>query len=383
MSEDTFVRELERRAEDVRPRHLGFEDVRATAHRIRRRRRVAASAAAAAVVAAALVIPGLVGGGSPRGKDPQPAPPAPAGHTANLHDGRVSLPDGRTVEVDLDDRDVTQLGVLTDGRIVAATSRPQAIQVFSPSGDPVARHQVPINAIKMSADDTLVAWTDEDHRVVVLETGVTEPITFQWGIPMPGEGFGSIDAVYGSDCAHDGCTVLGGDFSTTTTTLSRRAGPGTDLETSEPLRVTDVSPSSDVWAVSFPPADGDQFGCSGIFEVETGQVLARNCDTSGLRFAPDGQHLLGMRGDNGMFGRVEVYDRDLQQLRVYDPEGGRVVKAAAWEDGSHLLVVTAGLDTRPEWSLVRVPIDGGSPQTLVGPVDGPHPEAGTAFLLSD
>ena len=35
MSEETFVRELERRAEDVQPRHFGFEDVRTTAYRIR------------------------------------------------------------------------------------------------------------------------------------------------------------------------------------------------------------------------------------------------------------------------------------------------------------------------------------------------------------
>ena len=45
MSEETFVRELERRSEDVLPRHLAFEDVRATAHGIRRRRRLAASGA--------------------------------------------------------------------------------------------------------------------------------------------------------------------------------------------------------------------------------------------------------------------------------------------------------------------------------------------------
>ena len=94
----------------------------------------------------------------------------------------------------------------------------------------------------MSADDTLAAWIDENSRVVVLESGVTEPTTFDWGIPMPGEAVGSIDAVYGSDCANDGCTVLGGDFTTTTTKLSLRSEPGIDLGTSEPLRVTDVEP---------------------------------------------------------------------------------------------------------------------------------------------
>ena len=39
MSDETFVRELERRADDVQPRFLQFEDVRRSAHRIRRRHR--------------------------------------------------------------------------------------------------------------------------------------------------------------------------------------------------------------------------------------------------------------------------------------------------------------------------------------------------------
>jgi hypothetical protein len=383
MSEQTFVRELERRADDVQPRYLRFEDVRASAHRIRRRRRIAASGAAAALVAAAVLLPTALLGGSPRSTGPVPAPPAPAGHTAVLHDGQVSLPDGSTVVVDLDNRDVSQLGVLSDGRIVAATSRPQAIKVFSATGERAATYRGAVNALTMSADDTLAAWIDENYRVVVLESGVTEPTTFEWGIPMPGEAVGSIDAVYGSDCANDGCTVLGGDFTTTTTKLSLRSEPGIDLGTSVPLRITDVSPEGGRWAVSFPPAEDEQFGCSGIYDVETDQVRAENCETSGLRFAPDGEHLLGMRGDNAMYGQVEVYDQDLQEVMVYDPEGGRVVKAASWADESHLLVVTADLDARPEWYLLRVPIDGGEPETLVGPVGGPNPESASAFLLSD
>ena len=58
----------------------------------------------------------------------------------------------------------------------------------------------------------------------MLESGVAEPTTFEWGIPMPtARCVGSIDAVYGSDCANDGCTVLGGDFITTTSKLSLRS----------------------------------------------------------------------------------------------------------------------------------------------------------------
>jgi len=379
MSEESFVRVLERRADDVRPRHLGFEEVRARAHGIRRRRRLTACGAAAAVVAGVLLLPALVGG-TPRSTGPEPAPPSPPGRTAFLHEGQVSLPDGRTVDVPLDDGDVTQLGVLSDGRIVAATSRPQAVQVFSSAGDLAARYRVPVNALTMSQDDDLVAWVDESYRVQVLESGVDEPVTLS-GIPLPGETFPSIDAVAGSGCAEGGCTAWGGDGNTTSVAATVD-GP-LDLSTSKPLRVTDVSPDGRRWAVSLPPAPDEQFGCSAIYDVETGEVLARSCETSGLRFAPDGEHLLGMRGDNSMYGQVEVYDQELQQVKVYDPEGQRVVKAASWADGSHLLVVTAGLGARPEWSLLRVPIDSGDAETLVGPVEGPNPEVASAFLLSD
>ena len=268
MSEQTFVRELERRAEDVQPRHFGFEDVRTTAYRIRRRRRIAASAAAAAVVAAVLLVPGMIGG-SERAEEPEPVPKPTTGLTppgvSVLHDGVLTRPDGSTTPLDVDTADVQQLGVLTDGRVVVAVSNSRIVRVYGPDGTLESKHDVALNQITMSADDTLAAWVDDNSRVVILESGVAEPTTFEWGIPMPGEASGSIDAVYGSDCANDGCTVLGGDFATTTTTLSQRSEPGVDLETSEPLRVAAVSPDGEQWAVTFPPGDGEQFGCSGIY----------------------------------------------------------------------------------------------------------------------
>ena len=119
MSEQTFVRELERRADDVRPRHFGFDDIRTSARRIQRRRRTAVAGGVAAVVAAAVLLPAALLGGSPKQRRHRNRlPPAPLGHTAVLHDGQLSLPDERTVAVDLDTRDVTQLGLLSDGRVV-------------------------------------------------------------------------------------------------------------------------------------------------------------------------------------------------------------------------------------------------------------------------
>ena len=127
-------------------------------------------------------------GGSPRSEEPEPVPhPTPAGHTAYLHDGQLSLPDGTTVDVDLDNRDVTQLGVLDrrpDRGGHRAAGHPGVLLRRRP-GEPATA--VALNVITMSADDTLAAWVDKNCRVVVLESGVTEPTTFEWGIPMPGE----------------------------------------------------------------------------------------------------------------------------------------------------------------------------------------------------
>jgi hypothetical protein len=402
MTEETFVRELERRADHVHGAPLSFADVRAKARSIQRRRRTAAAGAVAAVVAAAIVVPTMLAGGPGRTSPdpappsptitpttppttPSPAPPSPAPGTPGasvLHDGILTLPDGATVTLDVDTADVQQLGVLTDGRIVVAGTRPYGVQVYGPDGRLESQHEVASNAITMSADDTLVTWIDETFRVVVLESGVAVPTTFDSGIPMPGESAGSLDAVLGSDCAAGGCTVLGGDYSTTTTEVTLTGNR--DLETSEPLQVAAVSPHGEQWAVTFPADEGEQFGCSGLYDPAAGDVVARSCDTTLWSYSPDGAHLTGARGDNRMWGSVEVLDEDLDVVLSYAPDAGQVVKDWGWADAEHLLVVVVGLEgNNPDWSLLRVPIDGGEPEVVEGPVPGPNAEMPPVFLVSD
>lgn len=386
MTEETFVRELERRAELVHGAPLSLDDVRGRATAIRRRRRAAASAAVAAVVAFAIVVPTVLGGGTPKGDAPEPAPspspsPSPSGPVVPgasvLHDGVVTLPDGGTVPIGVDNNDVSQFGVLTDGRVVVASSKPHGVQVYSLDGELEDEYAVALNAITMSADDDLVAWIDETFRIQVLESGVAEPTTLR-GIPMPGESPGSIDAVLGSDCANGGCTVLGGDFTTTTTEST--ATTQKDLRTAEPLRVTDVSPDGDLWAVRYPDDSDPQYGCSGIYDPDAGQMVARNCDTSNLTFSPDGEHLLGGLFENNMASEITVLDRDLQVVSTYDPSP-RVVSRAGWADATQVLVSVAGLEDS-QWSLVRVGLDGHN-EVVDGPVGGGNPEGTAEFLFSE
>ena len=69
--------------------------------------------------------------------------------------------------------------LLTDGRIVVAVSNSQLVRVYGSDGTLESEHDVAINQVTMSADDTLAAWMDENSRVVVLESGVAEPATFE------------------------------------------------------------------------------------------------------------------------------------------------------------------------------------------------------------
>jgi hypothetical protein len=373
MTQETFERELERRADTVHGAPLSFEDVRGRAQAIRRRRRATVAGVVAAVVALVIVVPTLLAG-SPAKKSeaPDPAPPTLPAHTAMLHDGRVTLPDGSTVDLDVDNADVTELGLLTDGRIVLAMQQPRGVSVYLPDGTLQARYPVQVNAITMSAADDAVAWVGEDFRIRVLASGAAEPTTMD-GVPMPGETPGSIDAVLAPD------HLLVGDWSTTTGEVTP-AGYR-KVTTAEPLRVTDVSPDGNLWTVQYADDADPQYGCSGLYDPEAERMVARNCDTSGLRFAPDGQHLLGMRGDNNMYGTVDVLDLDLTLVDRMDPAPA-VVSRAAWADSSQLLVALTNWHDN-QWSLVGVGLEDMSPETLDGPARGRNPETVAEYLLSE
>ncbi|MFC7492866.1 MULTISPECIES: hypothetical protein [unclassified Nocardioides] len=375
MTEETFARELERRADQIQGAPLALETVRGRARRIQRRRRTAVAAGVAAAVAAVVLVPAvLTGGGSDRAPEPAPVPPAAPGASV-LHDGVVTLPSGDTVPLDVDDADVSQLAVLTDGRIVVGMSQPLGVRVYAPDGTRQATYDVDTNAITSSAQDDAVAWVAEDLTVRVLASGVAEPTTLA-GIPMPGEASGSIDAVL--DPEH----VLVGDWNTTTGELTVEGYR--ELTTSEPLRVTDVSPDGDLWAVQYADDSDPQFGCSGLYEPEAAQeMVARTCGAASLRFSPDGQHLLSLVGDNNMFGIGTTYDLDLEEVGGFESAGkGDVISRAAWADATHLLVARTNWDTL-QWSLDRVGVDWGDAEVVVPEQGGGNPEIVQEFVFSE
>ncbi|HYF72943.1 MAG TPA: hypothetical protein VD864_08980 [Nocardioides sp.] len=379
MTEETFVRELERRADHAfggaPGAPLTFDDVRGRARSIQRRRRGAVAGAVAAVVALAVLVPTVLAGGSDRSQGVDPAPePSVASGASVLHDGTLTLPDGTTVTLDVDNADLHQLGVLADGRIVVPTNQPSRLRVFAPDGTPAAELPIGATLIRMSPDGDAVAWMEGDGSVMVLRSGSPDPVELG-AVEAQDPYYPMIDAVV--DAEH----VLVGDGNTTTTEVtSEGVRP---LSTSEPLRVTDVSPDGDLWAVQYADDADPQFGCVGLYEPEAAEMVARNCESSGLRFSPDGEHLLGGRGDNGMLGDATVFDRDLDVVGRWESEGrGDVLKSVAWADADRLLVSETNWKTS-SWTLARVDLTWSDREVLDGLEGGGNPEMMSEFLLSD
>jgi hypothetical protein len=379
MTEETFARELERRADHVQGAPLTLEDVRGTARGIQRRRRTGAAAVVAAVVAVAILVPTVLTGGG-KSSAPDPAPdPSPASGASVLHDGRLMLPDGSAVPLDVDNANVTSFAVLTDGRVVVALQKPYAVRVYARDGSLVGQYATANNTVVANAAHTLAAWVGDDAHVQLLESGAEERVSLP-SISPGGESFGGVDAVLGTTCADDGCSVLAGDGTTTYMEASAGTERAVDVTTSEPLQVTDVSPDGTLWAVEYADDADPQFGCSGVYDPEAQEMVARSCETSNLRFSPDGQHLVGARGDNSTFSDVRVYDLELAVVGRVDLGDEVAMGLPAWADAGHLLAAVAEPDGAAQWSVMRIPIHGGDHETVAGPVTGT--EFPPAYLLS-
>lgn len=368
MSQETFERELARRADAVHGAPLSFDDVRGKARSIRRRRRAAVASGVAAAVALVVIVPSVLAGGPDKGsRAPEPAPPVP-GHTAVLHDGTVTLADGTEVDLGVDNERVSQMGVLTDGRIVLGMNQPLGVRVYDGDGSRHVDYPAAYGAITMSPRDDVVAWVGRDLTVSVLAAGGAEPSS------LPGKVEGSIDAVL--DAEH----LLVGDSPTTWGELTPDGV--TDLGTSEPLRVTDVNADGSLWAVQYADDANAQYGCAGLYDPERDTMVARTCETAGLRFSPDGEHLLGAYAENNMAGDLTVVDLDLEPVSTFDPEGdGAAVSRAAWADSEHLLASVTNWRTS-SWTLEEVALDGTS-GAVAGPADGGNPETMAEYVLSE
>ena len=373
--ETRLTRSLDQQATGLHDAPFGLDDVRGRARGIQRRRRALVAGTTAAVVLAVAIPLGLAAGGrdDPRGVDPAPSPVL--GRATVLHDGELTRPDGSTLPVPYDD--VDEVATLGDGRTVLMLQR-RAV-VLDATGAEQASYPVAVNLLTAGREDRTVAWVGEGNRVQVLEAGRPEPVTLA-AVPESELGLSMVEVVNGDECAPDSCRVTVGDGNAITYDVYPDEVVPTELDLPF-TSIDDVNARGDLWTVALPTRDGEQHPCVATYHAVDQAVVAQTCATSGLRFSPDEQHLLGMRGDNSMYGELTVLDADLRPVLTWAPEGDLAISSAAWSDDTHLDVAVVDPDTS-EWSLVRVALDGGS-EVLEGPAPGGNPEAGPDYVFAD
>lgn len=370
--EERLSRSLDRQAAGLTDAPFGIADVRGRARSIRNRRRGVAAGVVAAVVAVALPTALLAGPGDDRTDGVDPATPASTRATV-LHDGVVTLPDGREVAAPYDE--VTELATLSDGRIVLML--PRRAVVLDESGAEQASYPVLVNDLTTGDEGRTVAWIGADRRIQVLESGQEAP-TAMGRVPRD---VYAVEVVRGDDCAEGLCTAWVGDGTRITRYVDLDGSSPVAADTLPFERVWDVSSTGELWAVELPPARDEQYGCAALWHAVEARIVAETCETSELRFSPDDRLLLGLRGDNGMYGEASVLDAELRPVLTYEPDGGQVISRAAWADATHLDVSVVDPDTST-WSLVRVGVDG-STEVLDGPAPGGNPESVAEYVFAE
>lgn len=370
--EERLTRSLDRQVAGLTDAPFGIADVRGRARSIRNRRRGVAAGVVAAVVAVALPTALLAGPGDDRTDGVDPATPTPTRATA-LHDGVVTLSDGREVAAPYDD--VTELATLTDGRIVLML--PRRAVVLDESGAEQASYPVLVNDLTTGDEGRTVGWIGADRRVQVLESGQEAPTALA---RVPRDVY-AVEVIRGYDCAEGLCTAWVGDGTRVTQYVDLDGSSPVTADTLPFERVWDVSSTGELWAVELPSGPDEQHGCSALWHAVESQIVAETCETSELSFSPDDQHLLGLVGDNNMYGEATVLDADLRPVLTYEPDDDQAISQAVWADATRLDVSVVDPDTSA-WSLVRVGVDG-STEVLDGPAPGGNPESVAEYVFAE
>jgi hypothetical protein len=363
MTEETFVRELERRADDVPLRPLDLQDVRTTAHRIRRRRRLAASGAAAAAVAAVLLAPSL--GGSPSPDAPDPAPPVPTTTPDQVVPIGLDAPRGDPPRV-LYQRVADDVAIDADGEEHALPDGTLQVVPYGEGYLAVAQGESPHESFKMhtlrlDADFTVVEDLGPSlDRVVVAADGaraawteVTGRTTVEVAVD-DGSAVQRVELAAGEEPALVGFTDAGlvVEVRNADAEVLRLVGVTPDGATELPalLRAMDASADLVVGTTSY-----DGRFCGGA--VRPGEELWEDCPYLVEDLSPDGRLVLGYP-DEGTPANARLVVRDAGTGEVLVRySGGRraVVVEAAWEDDQHLLAV---VEEAGRQAVLRLGLDG-------------------------
>lgn len=362
--------ELSARADRLPSAPATLASVRAGYTR-RRRRRIATGVAAAAAALALAVPTGLNLRADDTPAPAAPVPEQPTRHAAILAEGLLTAPDGTTTEIGAEPP-YGGFGVLSDSRILRSTEN--GVAGFASDGTQLFTEAGETNLVTFSPDGSAAVWTDDRGQLRVLRSGVPEP-----------ESLGTVPATHQNlwvqalVCEAQ-CTVYLGDAQDVVRVTD---GIFTPVELPEPFQISDVSPDGTTWAVNLAPQENAQYGCAALYDVATAAVTTRNCDTWGLRFSPDGRHLLGGHFENAMSSELTVLDTDLTTVAAYRAQrrSGFAVGGVGWRDNE--TVLAAHGTWQGTWELQAYSLDDRPPVVLEGPVPGPNPEMASRWYVSD
>lgn len=384
--EKDLTRELRERSSDVGGHPIGFDAVRSSARRIRRRRTIVAGAVAVAVTGVALPT-GLAvtsaldpdGRQNPDRIATSPTPdttPAPA-PTPRV-DGTFPLllddtPRGPrpTVSYVLDDERtlVTPEGALDlpqaysqvlpyrDGWLALGASDEGGFEnVVLDSGMTVKSASQGGEGMVRNTEGTRVLYVrrDGDRRTVVDEPAGPGPVegTFTWSAPR-----GSTVVPVGY--LGEGSVVYEAMGDETQAFLATAYGDVTPLDGF--LKVMSVSESAGLVAgrISY---DSQGRSCYGLMDPEasTTEMVWETCDHSLFELSPDGQHVIAGPPDYDMWGPSGLSVLDVGTGRVvveFAPEREVIaqVSQATWEDEDTVLAVLVRND---DMGIVRAELDG-------------------------
>ena len=406
--ERALARALHGRVDHMNESPLGFQDVSATAHGIRRRRRVAAAAGIAA--AAVVLVPAVIaaGGlfddkpagppvmsqsaspsqGSTPSESPTATPELPTSQVLDvsglvLGDGPLlawaeldyvqGVADGGTIhgtdgtDTPLPSGSLRQLAPLGDGYVVdmGDSEGNETVYVLDRdgrTGDPYEAS----GGIAVSPGGNVVAWTAPDGTVSAAHGETGDVLTLR---AVPGPGPYRTIGVTTEDCKEGrsndgGCTVF---------VTSNGRKPAAYYTTSHGIvdrlpGLMNVSASDLRRVGGMTSVDESEPGsCSRMlqdFETE----LWETCDNSLGPISPDGSLMIGLPDYLDGFGPNSM---DLLDMTDGTPVRSWTSNARSatffdevWEDAGHVLVVTY---QGGDWAMVRLGVDG-SMEYAVAPV---------------
>ena len=333
-----------------------------------------------------IVVPMSLAGGrtAPEPRRPDPAPPAP-----RCADRRPAArccttacspaPTAARCRSTSTRPDVQQVGVLTDGRIVVA--EPEAVRRPGLRRRRRARERARRGAQRDHHERGRHAWSPGSTRTTgssCSRAASRSPrrSTGASRCPASASAASTRCSARTARTAAARCWAATGDHHDRACSRGRRAGRGPRDQRAAAGRRGQRGRHA-VGGHASPPTTDEQFGCSGTLRPRrrrrAGPRLRRDpVVVLPRRRAPDQrprrQPDVGLRRDPR---------RGPGLVRSYEPrQDGDVVIDWGWAD-SETPARRRGRAGRPtpDWSVVRVPVDGGEPEVVAGPVARPRPRA--------